>query len=42
MASIFVLSSRKSSMCPRGYVSGFLSPAASLENYFEYLFEFTN
>jgi hypothetical protein len=35
MASSFVLSSSKSSTYPRGYVSGFDSPAALLEDHFE-------
>jgi hypothetical protein len=36
-ASSFVLGSSKSSTYPSGYVSGFDSPAASLENWFEHL-----
>jgi hypothetical protein len=37
MASRFVLGSKKSSTYPRGYASGFFSPAASPEDHFEHL-----
>jgi hypothetical protein len=42
MASNFVLGSGKFSTYPRGYASGFLSPAASLANHFEHPLEFAN
>jgi hypothetical protein len=35
-ASNFVLGSKKSSTYPRGYASGFFSPAASLGDVFEH------
>jgi hypothetical protein len=36
MSSSFVLGSSKSSTYPRGYASGFDSPAALLEEHFEH------
>ncbi|WP_447986829.1 hypothetical protein [Nitrospira sp. Nam74] len=36
MATNFVLGSKKSSTYPRGYASGFVSPAAALDGHFEY------
>jgi hypothetical protein len=35
MATNFVLGSKKSSTYPRGYASGFVSPAAALDGLFE-------
>jgi hypothetical protein len=36
MTPNFVFGSKKSSTYPRGYASGFVSPAASLDGHFEH------